>query len=138
MVKVTEVGIVHRNLKCTSVMVHEIKGRFVAKVGGFEIARDVSMYQQDTYCSGVYDYSNYLSTDICARMEPGNSRYPLPESDFGKPTIPYNWIAPEAAIDQKFNEQSDVWSFAITLWEIFSFGAIPYEGCKNISKIIFN
>ena len=36
MVKVTEVGIVHRNLKCTSVMVHEIKGRFIAKVGGFE------------------------------------------------------------------------------------------------------
>ena len=128
MVKVAEIGVVHRNLKCTSVMVHPIRERLVAKLGGFEIARDISMYQQDIYYSGVYDYTNYLSTDVCARMEPGNSHNPLSESDFTKNTIPFNWIAPEAAIDQKFNEQSDVWSFAITLWEIFSFGAIPYKG----------
>ena len=43
------------------------------------------------------------------------------------------WVAPEAAtFNEKrkfgsFNDKSDVWAFGITLWEIFTFGDIPYQ-----------
>ncbi|BFY99746.1 hypothetical protein BsWGS_02786 [Bradybaena similaris] len=40
---------------------------------------------------------------------------------------PLMWYAPECLYYHKFDSKSDVWSFGVTLWEIMSFGARPYD-----------
>ena len=45
--------------------------------------------------------------------------------------IPIRWTAPEAIIYRKFTSASDVWSFGIVMWEVMSFGEIPYWGMSN-------
>lgn len=38
----------------------------------------------------------------------------------------YKWTAPECLKSQQYSVYSDVWSFGIVLWEIFSLGLTPY------------
>ena len=38
------------------------------------------------------------------------------------------WTAPEAALFNRFTIKSDVWSFGIVLYEIITYGRIPYTG----------
>ena len=47
--------------------------------------------------------------------------------------IPVKWYPPEVLKQKKFSEKSDVWSYGVLLWEIFSFGGYPY-GMRRISN----
>ncbi len=45
--------------------------------------------------------------------------------------IPLRWSAPEVMQKRQFSSQSDVWSFGVVIWEIFSFGKKPYPEMGN-------
>ena len=42
--------------------------------------------------------------------------------------IPVRWMAPEALTVGRYSRQSDVWSFGVLLWEVFTFAMQPYYG----------
>lgn len=43
----------------------------------------------------------------------------------------FRWTAPESLNNQEWSAASDVWSFGVVLWEIFTNGQQPY---KNVLK----
>lgn len=49
--------------------------------------------------------------------------------------FPVRWTAPESMETMKFTSASDVWSFGVTLGEIYFDGKQPYKGMKNAEVI---
>ncbi|CAH2303265.1 tyrosine- kinase Srms [Pelobates cultripes] len=45
--------------------------------------------------------------------------------------VPIKWTAPEALSHCKYTTKSDVWSFGILVYEVFTFGQMPYKDMTN-------
>ncbi|NWU98379.1 FLT3 kinase, partial [Upupa epops] len=57
----------------------------------------------------------------------------------GNTRLPVKWMAPESLFERTYTIKSDVWSYGILLWEIFSLGINPYPGIQvdtNFYKLI--
>ena len=51
--------------------------------------------------------------------------------------IPIRWMPIESILYNRFTKESDVWSFGVVLWEIFSFALQPYYGMTHDEVIQF-
>ncbi len=49
--------------------------------------------------------------------------------------IPVKWSPLEVIDVGKYSSASDVWSFGVTLWELFSRGILPYGGLSNFEAV---
>ena len=45
--------------------------------------------------------------------------------------LPIRWMPSEAISSANFTTWSDVWSFGVTLWELFTYGNLPYEDLSD-------
>nr|BAB68344.1 EPH receptor tyrosine kinase [Ciona savignyi] len=98
----------------------------------------------------------YVHRDLAARNILINSQFVCKVSDFGLSRIleqeeeedvamyttrggmiPIRWTAPEAITMRTFSTSSDVWSFAIVMWEVLSFGERPYWEMSNQDVVQF-
>ncbi|XP_039622658.1 megakaryocyte-associated tyrosine-protein kinase [Polypterus senegalus] len=89
-------------------------------------------------CEGMeyLESKKLVHRDLAARNILISSENTAKISDFGlakaepKSTdnakLPIKWTAPEALKKEKFSTRSDVWSYGILLWEIYSYGRQPY------------
>jgi tRNA A-37 threonylcarbamoyl transferase component Bud32 len=90
--------------------------------------------------------NNMVHRDLAARNVLVNSNNVVKITDFGlsrkfsegkmyyvmhmsgtQTALPLYWYAPECLVDYKFSKYSDVWSFGVLLFEIFSHGDEPYK-----------
>ena len=44
--------------------------------------------------------------------------------------LPIKWLALDCMSKTHFSEKTDVWSFGVLAWEIFSYGGSPYQGVQ--------
>merc|ERR1719272_2201715 len=112
MAHLTASSFVHRDLAARNVLVDAVQN---CKVADFGLARGIAG----------------------ARAGPGTTEDGEEEEYYRSRTgtFPVRWTSPEAMQTMRFSEATDVWSFAVTLIEIWTDGGKPYAGMANAAVI---
>eukprot|EP00042_Codosiga_hollandica_P043932 m.424521 g.424521 ORF g.424521 m.424521 type:complete len:1427 (-) comp56674_c0_seq1:247-4527(-) len=86
----------------------QLSARFVAKIGDYGLG-------QKTYPK---DYFNTSPGTASARW------------------VPLRWMAPESYFEDKYDIRTDIWMFAVLLWEIFSLAERPWNQHEDDLKVV--
>lgn len=104
-------------------------------------------------CLQVAQGLNYLAglkfvhRDVATRNCLVNHQYVVKIADFGLSRdvstmdyyrvgssagcMPVRWMSPEALLYGKFTAKSDVWSYGVLMWEVYTYAHQPYGGISN-------
>jgi len=96
----SDLGIIHRDVALRNML---LTNNDVVKIADFGLAVTVFSTNSEIHSGAMPQYW----------------------SKSNKPQ-PYKWMAVESLVANVYSQSSDVWSFGITLWELFTLGGEPY------------
>ncbi|XP_066556044.1 tyrosine-protein kinase SRK2 isoform X1 [Amia ocellicauda] len=127
---------------------------YLQKDGGakLRIPDQIEMGSQVAAGMAYLELQNYIHRDLAARNVLVGDNNICKVADFGLARVfmmenenvyeakegtkfPVKWTAPEAIHENRFTIKSDVWSFGILLYEIMTFGKMPYPTLTNYQVI---
>ncbi|XP_075422961.1 tyrosine-protein kinase Tec isoform X1 [Ascaphus truei] len=119
------------------------------KRGQFSSDSLLSMCQD--VCEGMnyLEENKFLHRDLATRNCLVNEAVVVKVSDFGMTRyvldneytsssgakFPVKWSPPEVFNYSKFSSKSDVWSFGVLMWEVFTEGKMPFETYSNYEVV---
>lgn len=65
---------------------------------------------------------------LTRQLDKSTNRYLLKKAA----KLPVRWVAIEALETGVFGEWTDVWAYGVLIWEVLSYGAIPFEAIANV------
>ncbi|XP_056588200.1 protein-tyrosine kinase 6b [Triplophysa dalaica] len=115
-----------------------------------DLASLIDMAAQVVEGMAYLEANNSIHRDLAARNVLVGDGYICKVADFGlariikepfyvsdEKKIPYKWTAPEAISHGRFSNKSDIWSFGILLFEILTYGGIPYPGLATNEVFVY-
>jgi serine/threonine protein kinase len=111
-------NIIHRDLALRNLLVttqgSDVQ-KYLVKVGDFGLSKETN--------EGIYQASS-------TKTIPGNI-FVIHSPQY----VLVKWSAPEDLVQRMYTSKADVWSFGITLYELFGYGAVPYPALSNVEVL---
>ncbi|XP_073423983.1 tyrosine-protein kinase ITK/TSK [Dendrobates tinctorius] len=115
------------------------------------LTRSTALGMCQDVCEGMeyLEASNFIHRDLAARNCLVGESFVVKVSDFGMTRFvlddqytsssgtkfPVKWSAPEVFRYGRYSSKSDVWSYGVLVWEVFSEGKTPFEHLSNADAV---
>nr|XP_020442320.1 tyrosine-protein kinase Tec isoform X1 [Monopterus albus] len=112
--------------------------------GSFSLGSLLSMCLDVSEGMEHLEANSFIHRDLAARNCLVNEALVVKVSDFGmaryvldnqytssSAKFPVKWSAPEVVNFSKYSSKSDVWSYGVLMWEVFTEGRMPFEQHQN-------